>query len=733
MEYMYHTSRLLKYVFLHIILLSNLLLADSINFTQEELTYINQNKTLKIAIVDNFKPFSFVYKNEYQGLSVDIIKKISLLSGLKFNIQISSWSQALKKFKEKKVNMISGISYTKQREKFTLFSKPFYKIPTYIFGVENDKNYKNNRSLKGKRVGVNKNMFYIESLKELGIEVVEYPNSDDKVKALAFGKVDYFLSNYTTGLKAISAQLLTNIKPLDEFTDIKKEDLRYGINKEDKLLHSIVAKTLSYIDEVDMPSLINRWILEIKEIEAADYNLNLTKDEKLFLKKNHIIKMCNNQKVEPLEFAYNGNQNDMRGISIDTLHIVEKQLDIKFENVPTKNWKESQQFLKEKKCDILPAAIKNPERLKYANFTKPYLNFPLAILTHRDKGFVPSLESIIDKKMSRRDGSGMISKLKNRYPNINIIETKSTQESFKYVSEGKAYFTIEMMPIISNIMSKYIIEDIHISGYTDMMYHLSIAVKNDSVVLLNILNKSLSTISQRKHDNIYKKWVTPVIKEKVHSIDYGLVYTTITFSLLFIILILFWNKRIRQEKEKVDHLYNTLKDKELKLKDANKQLKLLSSIDKLTGIYNRRKIDEVLTKEYDRSSRTGDVFSLAMLDIDHFKSVNDNFGHQVGDVVISDISKLITNSIRKVDVVGRWGGEEFLIIIPNTQSYGMKISVEKIRKNIEEYYFDKVGNKTVSIGVSSYKAGDTVDTILKRCDDALYKAKKDGRNRVVFD
>jgi polar amino acid transport system substrate-binding protein len=733
MKYSYQTNRLLKYLIINIILFSNLLLAKPLNFTQEELTYINQNKTLTIAMVDTFKPFSFVYKNEHQGLSVDIIKKISLLSGLKFQMQTSSWSQALKKFKEKKVDMISGISHTKEREEYTLFTESFYQIPTYVFGLKNNKLYKNNKSLKGKRVGVNRNMFYMNSLEEQGIQVIEYKNSDEKVKALAFDEIDYFLANYTTGLEAISSNVLTNIKPLDEYTNIKKEDIRYGINKEDKTLHNIIEKSLKYINKKDIQLLRNRWIHEIKEIEGIEYKLNLTKNEKLYLKKKHIIKMCNNQKVEPLEFAYNENQNDMRGISIDTLHIIEKQLNIKFENVATKDWEESQEFLKEKKCDILPASIKNEERLEYANFTKAYLHFPLAILTHRDKGFVPSLESIINEKMVHISGSEIISKLKNKYPNINIIETKSRREAFKHLSDSKAYFTIDIIPTVSNIMSKYIIKDLHIAGYTGIIYHLGIAVRNDDLTLLNILNKSLNTINKKDHDNIYRKWVTPVIKEKVNSVDYGLVYKTILISFFLIIIILFWNKRIRKEKEKIDHLYNDLKDKEVKLKNANKQLELLSSMDKLTNIYNRRKIDEILTKEFERSSRTGDVFSLAMVDVDYFKSVNDNYGHQVGDEVISNIAKLIKDSIRKVDTVGRWGGEEFLIISPYTQNYGMNISVEKIRRNIQEHHFDKVGERTVSIGVANYQKGDTVDSLLKRADDALYQAKRSGRNRVVFD
>lgn len=148
---------------------------------------------------------------------------------------------------------------------------------------------------------------------------------------------------------------------------------------------------------------------------------------------------------------------------------------------------------------------------------------------------------------------------------------------------------------------------------------------------------------------------------------------------------------------------------------------------------NAGKIDLYLIDELQRSERSGDGFSLIMIDIDYFKRVNDDFGHQVGDIVLATVAKLIQDSIREIDILGRWGGEEFLIICPFTKDRGLVTEAERIRKNIEMYEFKKVGNKTVSLGITTYKKNDTPNVILKRVDAALYKAKENGRNKVVFE
>jgi diguanylate cyclase (GGDEF)-like protein len=160
------------------------------------------------------------------------------------------------------------------------------------------------------------------------------------------------------------------------------------------------------------------------------------------------------------------------------------------------------------------------------------------------------------------------------------------------------------------------------------------------------------------------------------------------------------------------------------------ELKILSSVDKLTQIYNRQKIEDILRTQIKRSKRYHNSFSIIMLDIDKFKEVNDTYGHEVGDIVLTEFAKILKNKIRATDFVGRWGGEEFLIICPDTHLERAETLAINLRKEIEVYAFPVINNRTASFGVTETLPEDETNSIMKRADDALYKAKKLGRNRV---
>jgi diguanylate cyclase (GGDEF)-like protein/PAS domain S-box-containing protein len=165
---------------------------------------------------------------------------------------------------------------------------------------------------------------------------------------------------------------------------------------------------------------------------------------------------------------------------------------------------------------------------------------------------------------------------------------------------------------------------------------------------------------------------------------------------------------------------------------TNKKLvEEISVRDHLTKLYNRVKLDEEFAKEILRSQRFGHPLSIIVIDIDHFKSVNDTYGHLVGDSVLVNMAKLLEKNIRTIDILGRWGGEEFIIICPETESKDAYKLAEKIRQNVEKYEFTTVGNKTASFGVSQYVTGENEQQLVDRADKALYKAKEEGRNKVI--
>ena len=160
------------------------------------------------------------------------------------------------------------------------------------------------------------------------------------------------------------------------------------------------------------------------------------------------------------------------------------------------------------------------------------------------------------------------------------------------------------------------------------------------------------------------------------------------------------------------------------------ELSRLASTDTLTGINNRLKLDRTLTAEVLRSKRYNRSLSVILLDVDHFKSVNDTFGHIMGDIVLQKIAATIKEHVRKVDTVGRWGGEEFLVVSPETKLRGAVKLAEKLRKKIGNQSFPRVGKKTVSMGVAQLRKNEWDEDMLSRCDAALYRAKRKGRNRV---
>jgi len=164
--------------------------------------------------------------------------------------------------------------------------------------------------------------------------------------------------------------------------------------------------------------------------------------------------------------------------------------------------------------------------------------------------------------------------------------------------------------------------------------------------------------------------------------------------------------------------------------EQTKNYKHNAFYDNLTQIYNRTKFNDVLTKELEKAKESNNIFSFVILDIDHFKNVNDTYGHLVGDDVLIRLSKLIQNHIGETEIFARWGGEEFVLILPNTDIDKAFEIADVIRAKVESEHFPDVNNITCSFGVSTYEENDKAETITSRADLALYEAKESGRNKV---
>ncbi|MCK9557206.1 MAG: diguanylate cyclase [Candidatus Cloacimonetes bacterium] len=170
------------------------------------------------------------------------------------------------------------------------------------------------------------------------------------------------------------------------------------------------------------------------------------------------------------------------------------------------------------------------------------------------------------------------------------------------------------------------------------------------------------------------------------------------------------------------------------LQQAMEELRRLARHDSLTQLLNRRVLTEILDKEIQRSSRSKRGLAVAMADVDNFKKINDQYGHDVGDVALIELAKVLKEQIRTTDYVGRWGGEEFLFVFPETTCKGAMIVIERVREQVAKIRIpvpDGDFSFTVSIGLSYHMGIDTGETIVQEADQAMYAAKQAGKNRCI--
>ncbi len=240
-------------------------------------------------------------------------------------------------------------------------------------------------------------------------------------------------------------------------------------------------------------------------------------------------------------------------------------------------------------------------------------------------------------------------------------------------------------------------------------------------------------IDSHEHENHEKMKLLLLIDATTYLDHENRLFTTATVTAVIALLFALFTSRLiyfsaieqsRSEKERLEHL----------VKMRTREIELLSQTDSLTGLWNRRHLEETLESEFKRAKRYSNELSIMIIDLDHFKNINDTYGHMAGDEVLREISARIKKCQRETDFIGRYGGEEIVVILPETDLHTASKVAETIRKTIEKEpveFEDEIINVTTSIGISSLRnEHENYATLFSEADEALYNAKKLGRNRV---
>ena len=433
--------------------------------------------------------------------------------------------------------------------------------------------------------------------------------------------------------------------------------------------------------------------------------LDFTPAEQRYIAAHPAVTLCVDPDWVPFERIDEKGRHE--GIAADLLELVSQRTGIAFALVPTRDWDESLEASKDGRCQVLSFLNETPQRREWLLFTAPIFNDSNVFITREEHAFIDDPATLVGESIVFPSGTSMEERIRSQYPNLEILTVGSEEQALDMVSRREADMTMRSLIVAAYTIRKEGWFNLKIAGrLPDYANNLRLGVVRSEPVLRAILDKGVASITPQERGQIVNRHIAINVQT---ALDKTLILKISAVFVLVIGVALYWN---------------------YKLKQYNAELRRLSQTDLLTDLPNRRHLLEHMESERERARRNGKGFALVMLDIDHFKRINDVYGHQAGDGVLVDFAALIRAHCRASDLPGRWGGEEFLVLCPETTREQAAEIARRIVAAMAGHAFATGAPHTVSAGVAALQAKDSLDGVLQRADRALYDAKENGRNQV---
>jgi len=492
------------------------------------------------------------------------------------------------------------------------------------------------------------------------------------------------------------------------------EALRYEANQ----IKNIMLPTVYPIGSID-PRRVRMIAEEFEElgiVGAQEMNLEhfifedakpqvaLTQEEEAYIAQKGRVKLCVDPSWMPFEAIVEGKHI---GIAADFFGLLSQKSKLAFELYPTTSWQESLDAAKNRACDLFSLASPTQERETYMRFTTDYVDLPIVLATDIYKPYTEDFGSLRGVKIGVVRGYAMAEILKKEHKGLSIVEVDNIMQALEMVQKGELYGYVDNLMVIAHTIQKEFTGVLKISSRLPHEIKLGVGVRNDDAILFSIMQKLVESVTEAQIQEIYNHWVT--VQESVAA-DYTRMYQI--FGVLGVLLLLFMLHYIQ-------------------LRVYTRKLRTISRTDLLTQLVNRMGLDEKLNYFEGMATRYGTPTAVMIVDIDHFKQVNDTHGHAVGDRVLVEFATILRKTLRATDTVGRWGGEEFMVLCPNTSLSQAIVIAQNLREAIASHYFLGVGSLTASFGVAILDGATSIDDVTRHADDALYSAKAQGRNCVM--
>ncbi|ADZ71563.1 diguanylate cyclase [Polymorphum gilvum] len=685
----------------------------------EEQDFIESAPPLSIGFISDYEPFSFLADGRGQGLAVDLAHDISAQTGLVLNPVYDNWSNLLARFKAGDLDIIANISRTDERADYTLFSQEYHRIPNAVFVRSGFGPYTGLESLAGKSVGIGKDIYYADKLKARLGNVRTYSTQEDIVLALSRSEVDAAIVALSNGNAIVRRLGLINIEIGGEFEmeGVEREDLRFGVSPQYPFVKSILDRAMSAMPLSRWAALETNW-LGPRLAGAAPKRAPLTTEERAYLDAKGVVKVCLDPDMPP--FATAGKDGTLSGLAPDIMSLLATRGGFAWQAVTAEGGGNALDTARRLGCDVVPLALEAGILVHGWDVTTPYLRLPIAVATQLHRPFVDGMRDLDGQTVGVVPGRVPANLLGQRYPKVTLVEVASEDEGLRLVQQGRLDALLGTLARLGYLITTMGANDIKISGRIAEHASAVVATRADEPLLDAIFTKLVADLDQDEVQVLLNKQILVPLEQ---TVDYTLLLQMAGVAALLLAMFLYWNRKL--------YALNTA------LNAANQKLHAVSITDGLTGLFNRRHFDTRGTEEFGLCQRNGWLFSIAMVDVDHFKRVNDEVGHVAGDLCLQRLAYMLHRHFRRNgDTVARYGGEEFVVYTMGGTAADFRSHLERLRAAVDSTPVETeagLRHLTVSIGCHAAVPApeQSLDDFIALADARLYDAKNQGRNRLV--
>lgn len=664
-------------------------------------------------------------QGEAQGLFIDMWRLWSKQTGLPVEFIPEKMSDAVERIKEGVID--AHIAYPNNQlsiDNLTL-AKQVYGVPSNVYISNKIPNILELSQLNGKRMGVFASAPYKAQIAQdfPDIKLIEFKNYSELLRAIEQQKLDAFVGAVeTTNEQLMQANLNSTFYSLA--TSPFSTQIFALTQKKNTRLVEIIKDGFEILPVEELLKLEKRWLLSDQDgyYKISAKKVQLTKNEQAFLSNTPIVKVGINKSWRPVEFI--DENGDMQGINADVLNLISQKTGVKFSFHSYDNWSEMLQALQNKEIDILGSATESNERKKSISFTDSYWDMPWVVIHQRKRNNSLKFNDFYGKELAIVKGYHLASIIQQNHPNIMLKIVDNHEEGIKAVQEGRVEGLIENIASASELIRRESLITIYMSVVDEFNNDKnSFAIRKDWPELTSIINKALNTISERDRQVIYEKWFginleTGFDKDVVLrlSAQIGVII------IIVIVIIIVWNRR----------LYVEIQTR----KSLEEKMKHMATHDELTGLANRVLLKDRINTAINFHQRQSLQMALLFIDLDGFKSVNDTYGHDVGDELLIQVAKKLAQCVRKSDTIVRFGGDEFVLLLTGLHNQEEAAFIaEKVLKFVQQPFQLSIAEASIgcSIGIAMYPDDAKTDTdLLKEADRLMYAVKAAGKNHYMF-